>query len=163
MAIGEYRKTLRQFDDYLEAKGGHLGKPQILVEFYRFLLKEFDSPKWKFVFVRHLPSANKILKWAEGDLEQAEGLVFDFWQYYRRKKLNWTLDTVYARIPKYEDKAIHHEHDTIHPDSDESWGLLEADSRARCRFDAEDSNDEERLEELIREERKKFYDSLGKD
>ena len=92
---------------------------QRLVELYLHLTEASNIPNYTPPFSRHVSAAKKILTWAQNDPEKALGAVYDCWLYFADKGLNWTLDTVYNYIPRYEREEIYHSHSE--PSQDEIW------------------------------------------
>ncbi|HUC01376.1 MAG TPA: hypothetical protein VMA75_00525 [Candidatus Paceibacterota bacterium] len=160
MAIRLYHQKLKAFDEYLAHKGIHRGKVQTLVEFYRFLNGQLDTPTWTFPFSRHLKAAQKILIWSQDDLAKAKGFIFDCWYHYHRRYPNWNLDTAYRNIPLLYDaekNQIEHAHQTL--SGSEKLGLLEAITQARsAAWSARVDDDEERA--MIAKAKEDFLHSL---
>jgi hypothetical protein len=163
MAIKKYKKSLKEFDAYLQQKGSHRGKTQTVVEYYRFLTQQFDTLNWKFPFSRHLRAAHKILTWANGEVEKTEGLIFDFWHYYKKRNLRWNLDTAYRNIPQMYDcdqPDVFHQHDHVEQNSSEWMDLLGYETKAVGEWLNKPGAEESERSEMVAKAREEFFRSL---
>lgn len=94
-------KTTTEFNKYLDSlnKNSELKNYQQIVGFY-FWFQDLDKKYERFS--RHIKVARKIDEWAKGKLSKALKLIFEVGSYFNSRSLNWTLDTVFRNIPKYE-------------------------------------------------------------
>jgi hypothetical protein len=97
-------ETLKEFEKFNQSRGDRkLTNVQNIINFY-FWFKKL-SVKYE-PYARHVSAAKKIDTWSEGNLSKAYELIAFIGGFFESKNLEYTLDTVYRKIPFYEaDKA----------------------------------------------------------
>src|SRR3989344_6725585 len=112
MSKNEYKEKLKEFNAALNriTNTENMSMVRKLVEFYFFFTDANKTKNYQPPFSRHVAVAKKILVWSQNDPDKAFGLVYDCWLYFSGKGLNWTLDTVYNYIPKYEKEQVRQSH-----------------------------------------------------